>query len=193
MKIIVLFIFAVLLVSIIVHAENDTTLSDAKQTLENIKDTGKNLAGSIPTEKINPIAEQISYILTGEKLDFGWQFAIVIFFWIVLFLIINGVTGTIINKKIFSILAGVIISSLAMHALPEKFIDSIFSSYKSAIYAIVTGIILYVVIIVIKKVFLKRASHGERIEKAEKIGTLLKTSAEIEKEKLESYKDSDKD
>lgn len=184
-KILTLFLIASILISMTVSAENDTTLSDAKQTLANIKNAGTNF---IPAEKINPITEGISYILTGKSLDWGWQFAVLIFFWIILFFIINSVTSVILNKRIFSLVAALIIATLAMHGIPEKFMDSILISYKSALYAIISALILFAVVTIFNKFFLKGASHSEKMEEAERMGKTIKASAKIEKENLDSYK-----
>ncbi|MBU3912763.1 MAG: hypothetical protein KKE50_01580 [Nanoarchaeota archaeon] len=184
-----------LLISPLVLAENDTTLADAKQTLTNIGDTGKNLAGNLPTEKINPIVEVISWVLLGTKLEFGLTFGLAIFFWIVLFLVINGVVSTLVRQKIFSITGSILITSIAMHSFSggiESWIGSLTNTWLSAAGAIATGLVILVIMTIIKKVFLKRAQTSEKIEKVEKIGAVLKTSAEIEKKKLDSYKDINK-
>jgi len=177
---------------------------DESGNVDNEKLTGWKSKAELRIENINenyikPILEKLNPIFSkilGVDYSFSWLFLFAVIIWLVLFFIILPIASVLFGKWYFGLIAGFAITSLiGLSGVIRKgaqMISNIITTWWLALICLIItaiiGVLLYFFSESFNKWTKKQKEQDEKIkEKQDK--EILHTSAEIEKKKLESYKD----
>lgn len=143
-------------------------------------------------EHLNPFFK----LILGAEYSFSYAFVFAVIIWLILFFIIFPIASGLFGKWYLGLIAGfAIVSLIGLSGVIKKAADMITTMITTwwlaliaLIVAVVIGVLLYFFSSSFKD-YINKQKEQEKKDKEKQDREVLHTSAEIEKEKLESYKD----
>lgn len=144
-------------------------------------------------ETLNPFFK----LVLGAEYSFSYAFVFAVIIWLILFFIIFPIASVLFGKWYFGFIASFAITSLiGLSGVIKKaaeMISTMITTWWLALIALIAAIIIGVLLYLFSKLFknyIKKQKEQEKAGEQEKNREILKTSADIEKQRLGSYKDS---
>ena len=191
--------------------ETGGKIEKATETVESLSDTGrseylkqewkkilgKSKFGEIVLSisnfigKLNPFFKAV----LGVEYSLSWLFVFAVMIWIILFVIIYPILDSLINKKLISFIASfAVVSLVGLSGVIRKAVELLSFALKNKwlVWASFAITIIIVIVIIafgggLKKIIQKEKEEAAK-RKTEQEREIISTSAEIEKKKLEGYK-----